>query len=292
MEVLFFSLGAPAPADMVAEPDTAMAPGVTSLGTGHRQRSAHSGDSPRNRRRMLDRSVWSSVIHLALRRACRPSVERCAWTVDRDAAVSGDAPARVDGECLARPSPRPRVVGIVDLEHRREGRALADNAVTASVVGAGVGAPPWPWPRLTLPSLLVSAAVGHSAAIEPLWAVPLKAIHLGALAVWFGGLLWIVVRERSDASTTATDVARVSTLALWAVIAVTASGIAQTLILVQSTAGVRSPYAGVVIAKIIGLVLLVGFGAYHRRRFVPAIATRGEQRGARVETMKIESDPN
>jgi len=129
---------------------------------------------------------------------------------------------------------------------------------------------------LAIPSLLASAAVGHSAAIQPLWAVPLKAIHLAALAVWFGGLIWLIVRERGDAHTTATDVARVSTLALWAVVAVTVSGIAQTLILVQSTAGVRSPYGGVVIAKILGLAVLVGFGAYHRRRFVPAIASRGE----------------
>jgi putative copper resistance protein D len=128
---------------------------------------------------------------------------------------------------------------------------------------------------LTLPSLLISAAVGHSAAIHPMWAVPFKAIHLAALAVWIGGLLWIVVQERDEVRPTTTDIARVSTLALWAVIVATFSGIAQTLMLVQSASAVRSPYGAVVVAKFVGLLVLVAFGAYHRRRLLPAIAARG-----------------
>jgi copper transport protein len=128
---------------------------------------------------------------------------------------------------------------------------------------------------LTIPPLLVSAAVGHSAAIHPMWAVPFKAMHLAALAVWIGGLLWIVVPGRDEAHPTTTDILRVSTLALWAVVVVTLSGIIQTLMLVQSAAGVRSPYGGVVVAKVVGLLVLVAFGAHHRRRLLPAIATRG-----------------
>jgi copper transport protein len=128
---------------------------------------------------------------------------------------------------------------------------------------------------LTIPSLLVSAAVGHSAAIHPMWAVPFKAMHLAALAVWIGGLLWIVVPGRDQAHPTTSDIMRVSTLALWAVVVVTLSGIVQTLMLVQSATGVRSPYGGVVVTKVVGLLVLVAFGAYHRRRLLPAIATRG-----------------
>jgi putative copper resistance protein D len=130
---------------------------------------------------------------------------------------------------------------------------------------------------LTVPPILVSAAVGHSAAIHPMWAVPFKAIHLIALALWIGGLLWIVMRERVDAQRAATDTARVSTIALWAVVVVTISGVAQTLMLVQSIAGIRSAYGLVVVAKAVGLGVLVAFGAYHRRRLVGAIASRGEQ---------------
>ncbi len=137
---------------------------------------------------------------------------------------------------------------------------------------------------LTVPPLLVSAAVGHSAAIHPMWAVPFKAIHLAALAVWIGGLLWIVVRERNDEQSATTDIARVSTLALWAVIMVTLSGIAQTLILVQSATAVRSSYGAVVVAKVVGVLILVAFGAYHRRRLLPAIAARGREAVATLQS--------
>ena len=123
---------------------------------------------------------------------------------------------------------------------------------------------------LTIPSLLVSAAVGHSAAIHPMWAVPFKAIHLAALAVWIGGLLWIVVRERDDERSATTDIMRVSTLALWAVVIVTLSGIVQTLILVQSLTAIRSPYGMVVVAKVVGRVGSRGV----RRVPSPSLASR------------------
>ena len=132
---------------------------------------------------------------------------------------------------------------------------------------------------LTIPSLLLSAAVGRSAAIHPMWAVPFKAMHLAALAVWIGGLLWIVVPGRDEARPTTTDVMRVSTLALWAVVVVTLSGIVQTLMLVQSATGVRSPYGVVVMAKVVGLLVLVAFGAVPS----PALASRdrhARRRGA------------
>jgi putative copper export protein len=129
---------------------------------------------------------------------------------------------------------------------------------------------------LTIPPIIVSAAVGHSAAIHPMWAIPFKAIHLIALALWMGGLSWIVLRERADSERLASDTVRVSTIALWAVVAVTISGIVQTLMLVQTIAGIRSAYGVVVVAKVAGLVILVAFGAYHRRRLVGAIASRGE----------------
>ena len=77
---------------------------------------------------------------------------------------------------------------------------------------------------------------------------------------------------------------RVSTLALWAVVVVTLSGIVQTLMLVQSATGVRSPYGVVVVAKVVGLLVLVAFGAYHRRRLLPAIAARGREAVATLQS--------
>lgn len=124
---------------------------------------------------------------------------------------------------------------------------------------------------LSLPSILISSAVGHSAAIHPALAVPAKAIHLFALAFWLGGLLWIVVRDRTNLDHASADAARVSTVALWAVVLVTLSGIAQTLLLVPSIEAFRSAYGLVVIAKAAGLGMLVAFGAHHRMRLMPRI---------------------
>src|SRR4051812_43994462 len=47
-------------------------------------------------------------------------------------------------------------------------------------------------------ALVVSGASGHSAAMQPAIAIPAKGIHLLASAVWFGGLLWLVIRPAGD----------------------------------------------------------------------------------------------
>lgn len=146
----------------------------------------------------------------------------------------------------------------------------------------------WAWwlvrrPRLALVfaagALVVSGAVGHSAAIQPVWGVPSKAIHLLASAVWLGGLLWLVVRPASDdVSLFAGDAERVSSRALAAVIAVAFTGVVQTRLFLASWSGlVTSAYGLLVLAKVAGLLALVGFGAYHRQRLMPRIvaAARG-----------------
>ena len=117
----------------------------------------------------------------------------------------------------------------------------------------------------TIPSLVMSAAVGHSIAFQPSLSVPLKLLHLVALAGWLGGLLWLVVSDRRDAEQFAADAGRVSFIALWSVTAITVSGVLQVIILVPRLSAFQSAYGVTVLAKVIGLAILVGFGAYHRR---------------------------
>ncbi len=131
-------------------------------------------------------------------------------------------------------------------------------------------------------ALLSSSAVGHSAAIQPSWAIPSKAVHLVALAIWLGGLLWIVTRDR-DHTDDAARIARVSRLALWAVIVIAATGVVQTILVVPAFDDLRSPYGSVIIAKIVGLMLLVGFGAYHRR-LVTRVVARDDRAGQSLVT--------
>jgi copper transport protein len=125
---------------------------------------------------------------------------------------------------------------------------------------------------LSVPPILVSSAVGHSFAFNPAVAVPAKALHLFALAAWLGGLLWLVARERNDAARFAREARRVSSVALWAVVVLTASGIVQTLILIPSIGMLRSNYGFIIFAKVAGLIALIGFGAYHRFRVVPNLS--------------------
>jgi copper transport protein len=123
-------------------------------------------------------------------------------------------------------------------------------------------------------ALLATAAVGHSAAIFPEWAIPFKAIHLFALAIWSGGLVWIVARRGEDASVDTQQISRVSSTALWAVIAVACSGVVQARVLMSSWSDLASVYGAVVMAKVVGLAALVGFGAYHRRLIAEFVADK------------------
>ena len=71
----------------------------------------------------------------------------------------------------------------------------------AGALGLVARAEASPGTRVRGAALAVSGAVGDSAAIQPVWGVPSKAIHLLASAVWVGGLLWLIVVQRTMTST-------------------------------------------------------------------------------------------
>ena len=124
-------------------------------------------------------------------------------------------------------------------------------------------------------AVVVSGAVGHPAAIAPAWAVPAKAIHLLASAIWLGGLLWLLIRPAGDDLLLLVgDANRVSSRALWAVTAIAFTGVVQTRLFLDSWSGlVTSAYGLLVLAKTAGLLVLVAFGAYNRQRVMPRLTT-------------------
>lgn len=124
----------------------------------------------------------------------------------------------------------------------------------------------------TLLAVLASGASGHAAPIDSLVAIPSKLVHLLGVAVWLGGLLWLVVMLREPAARSRREANRVSTLALVAVILVALSGVVQALLFVPDVATLmHTPYGALVLAKVAGLVPLAAFGADHRQRVLPSL---------------------
>lgn len=136
--------------------------------------------------------------------------------------------------------------------------------------------------------LLVSGAIGHPAAIDPYWTIPAKMLHLVAGSVWIGGLVWLVWLSRCDEPACRVEARRVSSVALIAVIVIALSGLLQTFFFLNTPADLTgSPYGRRVLAKMIGLAILVGLGAYNRFGLLPSLdSTDGPKklsRSVRVE---------
>lgn len=124
---------------------------------------------------------------------------------------------------------------------------------------------------LSFAALLVSGAIGHPAAIVPLAAIPAKALHLMATALWLGGLLWLVLLSTDDEPRFRREAERVSSAALAAVVVVALSGAVQSVLFLPTLGALLStPYGWILIWKMIGMAVLIAFGAHHRYRVMPA----------------------
>jgi len=123
-------------------------------------------------------------------------------------------------------------------------------------------------------ALAVSGATGHSAAIQPAWAMPAKGLHLIAGSIWVGGVLYLIAFDSSDRTAFTRAAFRVSNAALWCLFVVALSGIVQTRLFDPTIDGVlHSSYGALVLAKVAGLLILFAFGARHRRRTLPRLET-------------------
>ena len=124
--------------------------------------------------------------------------------------------------------------------------------------------------------LLVSGAVGHPAAVHPYLSVPTKMAHLLSASLWLGGLLWLVWLSRCDEIACRMEARRVSGAALIAVIAIFLTGSLETVLFLNSPGDlIHSNYGRLVVAKAVGLAILVGFGVYNRFRLLPRIDEPG-----------------
>ena len=141
---------------------------------------------------------------------------------------------------------------------------------------------------LGIACIVLSGAVGHPAAIHPLLAIPTKSIHLLAASVWGGGLVWLLWVARQDMRACEIEARRVSSIALFAVIAILVTGLIQTVLFLNTPSDLfRYDYGKLVFNKIVGLLILIGFGAYHKFKLVPRVETAETQRKL-SRSMKLE----
>ncbi|MEN8584327.1 cytochrome c oxidase assembly protein [Burkholderia sp. RS01] len=90
-------------------------------------------------------------------------------------------------------------------------------------------------------------------------------MHMGAAAVWLGGLAAVVILRRAlNPDRVATVVRRYSTLALGAFVALAVTGFLAAWAGMGSLEGLASPYGTIVAAKCVAFVVLGLIGALHR----------------------------
>ena len=164
--------------------------------------------------------------------------------------------------------------------------ALRVGLVFLALWAIGLARRPWIALTLALAAVLVSGATGHSAGISPRWSIPLKSLHLIAIAVWIGGVAWLAVAALDPAAFGA-SASRVSGMALGAVIVVGLTGVAQSALFLPDVPAVfGSAYGRLVLAKIAGLAGLVAFGAWNRRRLMPRLDESAGQAALRSSTRR------
>jgi copper transport protein len=126
-------------------------------------------------------------------------------------------------------------------------------------------------------AVVVGAAAGHPATIEPALALPANALHLGAAAIWLGGVLLLAVLpdhpETPQGGWHYHQVAsRVSSRAFLAVGIIIGTAFLQDLLFLGDVGSLlTTDYGRLILAKGAGFTLLVGFGAWHRWKTLPTL---------------------
>lgn len=182
-----------------------------------------------------------------------------------------------------------RVAGLVDTASAWRWTALL--AFVLAVAGRAVLR--WSWTPvlfgLSLLTLVPLALSGHSAAggSHDL-ATNSLLIHLIAGSLWAGGLLAVLGNAVRGGQYTDLAVRRYSAVAFWCFIAMTVSGIVNTLVRVRPSDLFVTDYGWLVVGKVIALVALGLFGWRQRRSAVTALQADPDARGPLIRLATAE----
>lgn len=134
---------------------------------------------------------------------------------------------------------------------------------------------------LAMAGLLPLILIGHaSSGNDHEQATNSLGLHLVGVCLWFGGLIALTVAGTALGKDTAAVLRRFSSLALFAFILVSASGIINASIRMPLPEGLGSPYGALVLAKTAAVIVLGIIGYLHRARLIPALEQKTTGRGA------------
>ena len=139
---------------------------------------------------------------------------------------------------------------------------------------------------------LCPALSGHGSSQSPVALnFPVNAIHVGAMAIWLGGLaaLLLVLPAATRSATTPADrgrllagpLGRFSALALVMVALIMATGLIQAYVYVRHLGDLLSTgYGRAVLAKFLLLLAVIAIAAYNRRTVIPRLRRVAELGGS------------
>jgi putative copper resistance protein D len=130
---------------------------------------------------------------------------------------------------------------------------------------------------LSLASIIAPVFESHSASSgSHALAIGSLVVHVVAISLWVGGLVAITFLKAEDR---AIALPRFSALALWAAIAVSASGTANAWARLNFQSALNSEYARMVLLKILLTAALIFFGYLNRRQLKGSLKLDGKQLG-------------
>ena len=130
---------------------------------------------------------------------------------------------------------------------------------------------------LSLAAIIAPVFESHSASSgSHALAIGSLVVHVVAISLWVGGLVAITFLKADDR---AIALRRFSALALWAAIAVSASGTANAWARLNFQSAWNSDYARLVFLKIFFTAVLISFGYLNRRQLKGSLKLNGKQLG-------------
>ena len=123
------------------------------------------------------------------------------------------------------------------------------------------------------------ALMGHTTTHPERWLLSTMLFaHLLIVIFWFGALVPLYVASMRETATTAGAVTeRFSALALWIVPVLFIAGLVLAIFILQSFAALRTTYGQLLLVKVAGFAVLMGFAALNKWRLGPALS-RGDER--------------